>query len=207
MWPRALRLDGSVRDPMALHMLDAGAGAPARRRVRHAALPSRLLSVLGLFARSRRRSSPRCTAGSTCRSTSRCSTRSRSVPVVSISDAQRAPVPQARWVTTVHHGLPASLLAPQPVKPGYLAFLGRIAPEKAVDRAIRHRRPLRAAAQDRRQGGPGRRDYFERRHPSAARAAGRRVHRRDRRRAEVRLSQRRPCAARSRSTGPSRSAW
>jgi len=59
------------------------------------------------------------------------------LPVVSISNAQRRPVRNAGWIGTVHHGLPADLLSPQPVKPEYLAFLGRIAPEKSVDRAIR----------------------------------------------------------------------
>jgi glycosyltransferase involved in cell wall biosynthesis len=57
--------------------------------------------------------------------------------VISISNAQRRPVPQANWVRTVHHGLPENLLTPQPVQPSYLAVLGRIAPEKGVDRAIR----------------------------------------------------------------------
>jgi glycosyltransferase involved in cell wall biosynthesis len=60
-----------------------------------------------------------------------------SLPVISISNAQRRPVPQAGWVRTVYHGLPADLLSPQPVTPTYLAFLGRISPEKRVDRAIR----------------------------------------------------------------------
>ena len=59
------------------------------------------------------------------------------VPVVSISNAQRRPVPRANWVRTIHHGLPERLLMPQPVKPSYFAFLGRIAPEKGIDRAIR----------------------------------------------------------------------
>jgi glycosyltransferase involved in cell wall biosynthesis len=56
---------------------------------------------------------------------------------VSISNSQRRPLPQANWVRTVHHGLPAQLLVPKPVKPSYFAFLGRIAPEKGVDRAIK----------------------------------------------------------------------
>jgi glycosyltransferase involved in cell wall biosynthesis len=60
-----------------------------------------------------------------------------SVPVVSISNAQRRPLPQAHWVRTVHHGLPERLLMPKPTRPSYFAFLGRIAPEKGVDRAIR----------------------------------------------------------------------
>jgi glycosyltransferase involved in cell wall biosynthesis len=60
-----------------------------------------------------------------------------SIPIVSISNAQRRPVPQANFIRTIHHGLPEKLLTPQPVKPSYLAVLGRIAPEKGVDRAIR----------------------------------------------------------------------
>ncbi len=60
------------------------------------------------------------------------------VPVISISDNQRQPLTQANWLSTVYHGLPENLLKPIPdVKPGYLAFLGRISPEKRVDRAIR----------------------------------------------------------------------
>ena len=46
-------------------------------------------------------------------------------------------MPQANWLRTIHHGLPEELLTPQPVTPGYLAVLGRIAPEKGVDRAIK----------------------------------------------------------------------
>jgi glycosyltransferase involved in cell wall biosynthesis len=56
--------------------------------------------------------------------------------VISISDAQRRPIPRAGWVRTIHHGLPEQFLTPQPVRPTYFAFLGRISPEKAVDQAI-----------------------------------------------------------------------
>src|SRR5690606_13372281 len=58
------------------------------------------------------------------------------VPVVSISDAQRGPLPQARWMATVHHGLPPRLLVPGAGSGGYAAFLGRISPEKRPDLAI-----------------------------------------------------------------------
>jgi glycosyltransferase involved in cell wall biosynthesis len=58
-------------------------------------------------------------------------------PFVSISDSQRRPIPALNWIGTVLHGIPASLLTPQPVKQEYAAFLGRISPEKGVDRAIR----------------------------------------------------------------------
>jgi glycosyltransferase involved in cell wall biosynthesis len=60
----------------------------------------------------------------------------RDTPLVSISDSQRAPVPQANFVATVHHGLPVDLLKFSPKGGDYFAFLGRISPEKRVDRAI-----------------------------------------------------------------------
>ena len=148
-WPRALRLDGSVRDPNALHML-------MLERVRRRADEFDFLHFhldyypFSLFSRQRipfvttlhgrldlPEHQPVFTAFS-------------SVPVVSISDAQRRPLPQAGWVQTIYHGLPEQLLSPLPVKPQYFAFLGRIAPEKGVDRAISIARhcevPLRIAA-------------------------------------------------------------
>jgi glycosyltransferase involved in cell wall biosynthesis len=60
----------------------------------------------------------------------------RNMNLVSISDAQRLPLSWANWIGTVYHGLPEDLYKPT-VAPGkYLAFLGRISPEKGVDRAI-----------------------------------------------------------------------
>jgi glycosyltransferase involved in cell wall biosynthesis len=71
-------------------------------------------------------------------------------PVVSISDAQREPIPSANWLCTVHHGLPVDLLRPGAGQGKYLAFLGRISPEKGPDRAIAIARatgvPLKMAA-------------------------------------------------------------
>ena len=59
------------------------------------------------------------------------------MPLVSISDSQRAPIPNANFVATVYHGLPLNLHRPIFNPRGrYLAFLGRISPEKGVDRAI-----------------------------------------------------------------------
>ena len=52
-----------------------------------------------------------------------------SIPLISISDSQRKPVPQAGFVATIHHGIPEYLLTPQPIAPSYLAFIGRISPE------------------------------------------------------------------------------
>ncbi len=72
------------------------------------------------------------------------------VPLVSISDSQRRPLPKANFVRTIHHGLPETLLRPVPGKPRHLGFLGRIASDKGPDRAIRIARragiPLQMAA-------------------------------------------------------------
>ncbi|ADV26356.1 glycosyl transferase group 1 [Pseudoxanthomonas suwonensis 11-1] len=72
-------------------------------------------------------------------------------PLVSISAQQRQPLRFANWIGTVHHGLPADLLQPPESPRGdYLAFLGRISPEKrpdrAIDIAVRAGVPLRMAA-------------------------------------------------------------
>src|SRR5207342_2435235 len=59
------------------------------------------------------------------------------MPLVSISNAQRKPIANANFIATVHHGLPLDLLKPTYNRGGYVAFLGRISPEKRPDRAIR----------------------------------------------------------------------
>jgi glycosyltransferase involved in cell wall biosynthesis len=70
--------------------------------------------------------------------------------LISISDAQRAPMPWASWLQTVHHGVPDHFYAANDRPGDYLAFLGRISPEKRVDRAIEIAKkvciPLRIAA-------------------------------------------------------------
>jgi len=72
------------------------------------------------------------------------------MPVVSISNSQREPLPQARWTGTVYHGLPRDLLPFHPEGGDYFAFVGRISPEKRVDRAIEIAKalntPIRIAA-------------------------------------------------------------
>jgi glycosyltransferase involved in cell wall biosynthesis len=72
------------------------------------------------------------------------------VPLVSISAAQRAPMPEANWCGTVHHGLPPATHTFRPEPGRYLAFLGRISPEKGLERAIEIARftgmPLKIAA-------------------------------------------------------------
>jgi glycosyltransferase involved in cell wall biosynthesis len=60
----------------------------------------------------------------------------RDMPVVSISDSQRSPLPWINWHGTVHHGLPSGLYSFHADPGRYLAFLGRVSPEKGVERAI-----------------------------------------------------------------------
>ena len=73
------------------------------------------------------------------------------MPLVSISNEQRKPIPNSNFVATVYHGIPVDLLKPNyDPRGGYLAFLGRISPEKRPDHAIQIAqalgRPLRIAA-------------------------------------------------------------
>jgi glycosyltransferase involved in cell wall biosynthesis len=135
-WPRALRLDGSVRDPNALHMTML---EHVRRRAdTFDALHFHLdYYPFSLFARQRTPFVTTLHGRLDLPEHQPVFDTFSSAPVVSISNAQRRPVPQAHWLRTIHHGLPERLLMPQSTKPSYFAFLGRIAPEKRVDIAIR----------------------------------------------------------------------
>lgn len=83
------------------------------------------------------------------------------MPLVSISYAQRVPLPWANWRTTIHHGIPREHCAFHPQRGRYLAFLGRVSPEKGLDRAIeiaqRVGMELRIAA----KVDPADQEYFE----------------------------------------------
>ena len=83
------------------------------------------------------------------------------MPVVSISNAQRGPLPQANWVGTVLHGLPTDLYEPTYSRGEYFAFMGRVSQEKRPDRAIAIAKalkvPLRIAAKIDKQD----REYYE----------------------------------------------
>lgn len=125
VWPRALRLDGSVRDPNALHMLmlekvyqRAGEFDFLHCHLDYYpfSLFSRQLTPF-LATLHGRHDLPEHQPVFT-------------IPVISISNAERRPVPRANWVRTIHHGVPEKLLTPRPVTPSYLAVLGRIASEK-----------------------------------------------------------------------------
>src|SRR4051812_12539391 len=149
IWPRALRLDPAIRDPIAPHMLLMEA---ARRKadefdVLHFHMDYWSFSLFG------RQRTPFVTTMHGRLDLAELQPVFNTfphVPIVSISDSQRRPLPQARYIATVHHGLPENLLTPQPAKQEYLAFLGRIAPEKGPDKAIRIARacgiPLKIAA-------------------------------------------------------------
>jgi len=136
IWPRALRLDPSVKDYFAPVFMELETvarraqefdvihahldyfGYPLLRRLGVASVTTlhgrldmpELKPLYGLYG---------------------------DMPVVSISNSQREPLPQANYVATILHGLPKDLLAKGPGTGGYLAFLGRISPEKAPDAAIR----------------------------------------------------------------------
>jgi len=137
-WPRALRLDGSVRDPNALHMV-------MLERVRQKCEDEEFDFLhfhldyypFSLFYRQPTPFLTTLPGRLDLPELQPVFTAFSDVPVISISDAQRRPAPQANWIRTIHHGLPEKLLTPRPITPGYLAVLGRIAPEKGVDRAIR----------------------------------------------------------------------
>lgn len=60
----------------------------------------------------------------------------RDMPLVSISEVQRSPLPEMNWIGTIYHGLPGGFLEFKPRPGKYLAFLGRISPEKGIDIAI-----------------------------------------------------------------------
>ena len=137
-WPKALRLDGSVRDPNALHMV-------MLERVRQKADDEEFDFLhfhldyypFSLFSRQPTPFLTTLHGRLDLPEHQPVFTTFSKVPLISISDAQRRPVPMANFVRTIHHGIPENLLTPRPAKPEYLAVLGRIAPEKGVDRAIR----------------------------------------------------------------------
>ena len=136
-WPQALRLDPTIRDAMAPHML-------LLEEVRRRADEFDVLHFhidyypFSLFARQPMPFLTTLHGRLDLPELQPIFNTFSDVPVVSISDNQRMPLQQANWLSTVYHGLPENLLKPIPdVKPSYLAFLGRISPEKRLDTAIR----------------------------------------------------------------------
>src|SRR5215467_10164884 len=148
--PRALRLDANVRDPIPYYMLMLD-------RVRELADEFDILHFhidqfhFPLFRPIAHRTVTTLHGRQDLHDLKPLYVGFSEMPLVTISNAQRKPIPNANFVATVYHGIPAQLHRPtyQP-KGGYLAFLGRISPEKRPDRAIQIAResgiPLKIAA-------------------------------------------------------------
>jgi glycosyltransferase involved in cell wall biosynthesis len=136
VWPRALRLDQTMRDYLAPHMVMLNTIA---QRAEEFDIVHSHVDYLG-FPVLQRTGVPFVTTlhgrldlpelGPLYSSFD-------GAPVVSISDSQREPLPHANYVATVYHGLPERLLLPGFGTGNYLAFIGRISPEKAPDAAVR----------------------------------------------------------------------
>lgn len=135
VWPQALRLDTSIRDRIAPHML-------LMERVARRAHEFDVLHFhmdYYSFSLFQRQPTPFVTTLH-----GRLDLLEQvptfegfpQAPLVSISQSQRQPMPRLNWLATILHGLPEHLYTPQPVEPRYLAFIGRISPEKRVDIAI-----------------------------------------------------------------------
>jgi glycosyltransferase involved in cell wall biosynthesis len=149
-WPHALRLDPAIRDTIAPHMIMM---EQVRRRAGEFDMIHFHMDYwpFSLFSRQRTPFLTTLHGRLDLPEIRPIFDRFPGVALVSISDDQRRGLPHANFVRTVHHGLPARLLEPLPgIRHDYLAFLGRIAPEKGPDRAIRIARatgiPLRIAA-------------------------------------------------------------
>jgi len=138
-WPRALRLDPECRDYQAPHVLQL-------ERIAQRAHEFDVIHFHGdcsHFPLSRRLGTPHVTTLHGRLDAPQLEAlydEFDDLPMVSISNAQRRPLPQVAWCGTVYHGLPLSLHSPSFSGPNgrgtYFAFLGRISPEKRVDRAI-----------------------------------------------------------------------
>ncbi len=136
VWPQALRLDKTIRDPMAPQML----------LMEHVFEMANQFDILHFhvdyFAASlfSRQPTPFITTLHGRLDLPELHPVYAGLPrqnLISISDSQRTPLKEANFIATVLHGLPVNLLMPSPVEPNYVAFLGRICPEKRPDRAIR----------------------------------------------------------------------
>src|SRR5882757_607834 len=160
VWPRALRLGRPKTDPMVAQaaLLEAVARKASEFDVIHAHiywLHLPLLSRLGVpFLTT-------CHGRLDLPGFPEVVSRFPEAPFVSISDNQRVPLRDAKWMGTVYHGLPPDLFRPTFEPGSYLAFLGRLTAEKGPEAAIRIARaagmPLRIAAKVPR----GERGYFK----------------------------------------------
>ena len=160
VWPRALRLGRPKTDPMVTQaaLLEAVARHASEFDVIHAHID---WLHLPLFSRLGVPFLTTCHGRLDLPGFPDVIRRFPEAPFVSISDNQRAPLSEARWISTIYHGLPADLFRPSFEAGSYLAFLGRLTKEKGPEAAIRIARaakmPLRIAAKVPR----GERGYFK----------------------------------------------
>ncbi|MHB8885972.1 MAG: glycosyltransferase family 4 protein [Methylovirgula sp.] len=136
VWPRALRLDPTIRDPLAPHML-------LMERVRQMSHEFDVLHFhtdywsASLFSR---QPIPSITTLHGRLDLPELKSVYAGLPpmnLIAISESQKKPLLGANFIGTVPHGLPENLLTPIPGEKNYVTFLGRICREKGVDRAIR----------------------------------------------------------------------
>jgi len=136
VWPRALRLDPTIRDSIAPHML-------MLEKVYRQAQDFDVLHFhmdywpFSLFSRQPTPFVTTMHGRLDLPELQPVFDNFSGMPIISISNSQRRPLPQANFVKTVPHGLPENLHGPGDQTPSYLAFLGRISMEKRPDRAIR----------------------------------------------------------------------
>ena len=139
-WPRALRLDGSIRDPNALHMAML---EHVRRRADEFDFLHFHLDYypFSLFSRQRTPFVTTLHGRLDLPEHQPVFDTFSDAPVISISNSQRRPLPQARWIRTIHHGLPERLLMPQSGQ----AVLFRVPRPHRAGEARRYRDPRRAS--------------------------------------------------------------
>ena len=135
VWPTALRLDRTQPEPVSLHVLELEAAFRPSWDfdVIHCHIDAMQLPL------ARRQPTPVVTTlhgRLDLPGLKALYDEYQDMPLISISNSQRSQLPGAPWADTVHHGLPADLLRPSFTPGDYLAFLGRISPEKRPDRAI-----------------------------------------------------------------------
>jgi glycosyltransferase involved in cell wall biosynthesis len=133
--PRALRLDPGRPDPLAQHlvMIDRVAALAPAFDIIH--FHTDMLQLL-LFSRMRHKIVTTTHGRLDTPGLARLFATFPTLPLVSISDSQRTPVPDACWSATIPHGLPPDLYRPGEGQGGYLAFVGRTSPEKGIEDAI-----------------------------------------------------------------------
>jgi glycosyltransferase involved in cell wall biosynthesis len=158
--PRGLRLDDTVRDSVAYTLMEVG--EVYRRADEFDVIHNHVDYLAFPFARLATTPTITTTHGRLdLAEVRRLYGHFAEQPLVSISDAQRLPLPQQNWVATVYNGIDLASFRFQPDPGDYLVFLGRISPEKRPDRAIEIARdvgiPLRIAA----KVDPADRDYYE----------------------------------------------